>query len=114
MYKKSVSFSSTVQVNNEFSVSPVSSSIEDERRHYVYRQGKEYIRELPERTRNWIQQCYEAVLDEQVDQWASGESNPEKMANVYKKYSRSSQAKAIAHGLRTRDEIGLSKWVTSA
>jgi hypothetical protein len=114
MDKKTVHFSSSVPVNAvsdslDKNAAAIFSSSCLKPKNFLYRFGKEDICELPEGSRRWIKEVLEAVLDEQVDQWANGETNPERMASVYRKYSKSSQAKAIACGLKTHDEAALAR-----
>ena len=67
----------------------------------LYRNGKaEDMCGIDENRRLRIMEALEAVLDEQVEQWASGIVDPEKIANLSRKYSASSQAKAIEYGLQ--------------
>ncbi|CAJ1942092.1 unnamed protein product [Cylindrotheca closterium] len=61
-----------------------------------------------ENSKQLIESALEAVLDEQVDQWAAGESDPERMATVYRRKSASSQVKAIVHGLKLQQEAEAS------
>ncbi|CAJ1942090.1 unnamed protein product [Cylindrotheca closterium] len=59
---------------------------------------------IDENSKHLIESALEAVLDEQIDQWAAGESDPERMATVYRRKSASSQVKAIVHGLQLQQE----------
>ncbi|CAJ1942088.1 unnamed protein product [Cylindrotheca closterium] len=63
---------------------------------------------IDENSKQLIESALEAVLDEQVDQWAAGESDPERMATVYRRKSASSQVKAIVHGLKLQQEAETS------
>mmetsp|Transcript_39077 Transcript_39077/g.94493 ORF Transcript_39077/g.94493 Transcript_39077/m.94493 type:complete len:103 (-) Transcript_39077:317-625(-) len=59
---------------------------------------------IDEDSKQLIERVWEAVLDEQIDQWAAGESDPERMATVYRQHTASSQVKAIVHGLKVQQE----------
>ena len=59
---------------------------------------------IDESSKQLIESALEAVFDEQIDQWATGESNPERMATVYRQRTASSQVKAIVHGLKLQKE----------
>eukprot|EP00980_Cylindrotheca_fusiformis_P009523 scaffold2082_cov85-Cylindrotheca_fusiformis.AAC.3 len=125
MFKKSVQFSSSVQVIDDSASSPGLRVVVSQpemspkraaQKELLYKRAKEcycYSHELPEPSpteRTWIERCYDAVLEEQIEQWASGERDPEKMASVYRKFSHWSQVKAIAGGRRTRFEA----WATTS
>lgn len=62
---------------------------------------------INETSKQLIESAWEAVLDAQVDQWASGESDPEQLAKVYRRVSSSSQVKAIVDGLKVQEEAAL-------
>ena len=49
-----------------------------------------------------IQKLLDAVLDEQIDQWAAGVNIPERIANASKQYSSAYQAKALKAGILDR------------
>lgn len=70
----------------------------------IYKRSLEKRPSLDETSQQLIQSCWEAVLDEQVDQWASGHFDPERMANVCRRHSASCQVKAIVDGLRIQEE----------
>ena len=68
---------------------------------FFYRNGRaEDMCGIDDNRRLRILEALEAVLDEQVDQWATGIVDPERIAKLYRKYSASSQAKAIEYGLQ--------------
>ena len=49
-----------------------------------------------------IQRLLDAVLDEQIEQWAAGVNNPERLANASKQISSPFQAKALKDGILDR------------
>eukprot|EP00339_Tiarina_fusa_P027883 CAMPEP_0117030748 /NCGR_PEP_ID=MMETSP0472-20121206/22172_1 /TAXON_ID=693140 ORGANISM="Tiarina fusus, Strain LIS" /NCGR_SAMPLE_ID=MMETSP0472 /ASSEMBLY_ACC=CAM_ASM_000603 /LENGTH=143 /DNA_ID=CAMNT_0004738915 /DNA_START=127 /DNA_END=558 /DNA_ORIENTATION=+ len=49
-----------------------------------------------------IQKLLDSVLDEQIEQWAAGVSNPVRLANASKKISSECQAAALKAGIMDR------------
>ena len=70
----------------------------------MYRKSVEMKPTIDESSKLLIESAWEAVLDEQVDQWAAGESDPERMATVYRQLSATSQVRAIVDGLKVQEE----------
>ncbi|CAJ1942086.1 unnamed protein product [Cylindrotheca closterium] len=88
---KAVSFSSSLDMRNQSTRGSLRTCVKERP-------------SIDENSKQLIESALEAVLDEQIDQWATGESDPERMATVYRQHTASSQVKAIVHGLKLQRE----------